>query len=332
MAKAKANSNTIDMPEVDETTLKKGKVSNDYSNLIQGAGGYNPLDEGVIERDYTKPKVAVTGTMPPIQEPSFERPTIEDFDTREVEDMPEETRETQPFDTYDLNDKEKKIACENIVDTFLGAYGLLHEWGYKFVSVSDEDITDYAMNGDIDLSIEYPLSTEKNITFKEFCDSYNDQAKDILSVDEEFVEDVRPRLIRIAMKHDMGMTDEAYCIYKFSVDIAQKGGAIYSFKKQMSLTIEHLATLTKDFKGNNPPSQQPPPSQQQPPPPEPPPQSQEIILTDDEEVVYSGESAIYMDDDEEIEKNTKGKRKTKTQEKDDLLPPNVDEIKEPEEN
>ena len=330
MAGKKNTSELVDTPPVKDADLKKGKVKNDYSGLIEGSGGYNPFGEEVVERDYTKPKVVAQEGMPPIAEPSFEPPSIEDFDSPNPEldaSEGEPSKGDNMFTTEDLPDKEKKIACENIVDTFLGAYGLLHEWGYKWVSVSEEQQTEHIMNGDIDPSLEYPLSSENNITFSEFCDSYNEQVKDILTVDDEFIEEVRPRLIRIAMTHDMGMTDVQFCIYKFSVDIAQKGGAIYSFKKQMNLVVDQVSKLTKEYQANNPmPPQSPPPPHNTPPeqsteqPPVTPPNGMDVELENQE---------IYLEPEEKPKK--KGKKAKPDSTEAELLPPDADQIKETEE-
>ena len=63
--------------------IEVGEVTQDYSTL---AGGYNPLAEKVIERDYTKTKQTLTSEqMGDIEEPIFEPPPINaggSFDSR----------------------------------------------------------------------------------------------------------------------------------------------------------------------------------------------------------------------------------------------------------
>ena len=259
-----ANKNTnIEDVQVEET-------NQDYSSLV---GGYNPFGEEVVERDYTKPKQTLTSEQrAPIEEPTFEPPPIggypEDSEITEDE-MPGVFDET----VSDLDDKDKQFAHENLVDTVLGGYEMLHTFARRWATLTEEKLIEKEKKGEIDLRMQIMVSPVQSLPLFEFVGNYNKQVEETLTVDEEFVEKVRPIMVRIAAKRGLGMTDEQNLMVMFGKDILEKGMQVVGFKKSLNNILQLTFEAYKQQQVNNfnaPPPQGPPP--QGPPPQGPPPQ------------------------------------------------------------
>ena len=139
---------------------------------------YNPFGESVVEREYATPKVA-SGVTDEITEPTFMPPSYEDIVAeREGGGIVEEN----PFDNpnpalNDLDSKDKKIACESLVDTCLDAYEQLHKYAQYVVKVDEDELMQKQTSGKIDLNEIIPV-TENGDTMSvgEFVGQYNQQS------------------------------------------------------------------------------------------------------------------------------------------------------------
>jgi len=245
-----------DAEEVTETPQADTTPPKSDSNIVgEGTfGDHNPFAENVVEREYSTPKVA-SGVVQDIDEPTFMPPTYEDV-LREQEggDMPQEDFSQSPFDNpnpalNDLDNKDKKIACESLVDTCLDAYEQLHKYAQYVVKVDEEELMQKQAQGKIDLEETIPV-TENGDTMSvgEFIGQFNQQSAEALKYDQEFGIKVRPAMIRVFMKKGWGMTDEQFLLYMFSKDIAVKVGIMYQLKKSINSTI---STLEKAHKRKN---------------------------------------------------------------------------------
>lgn len=216
------------------------------NNIGEGTyGDYNPFSESVVERDYSTPKTA-SGVVDDIDEPTFVPPSYEDI-VQEREQQNEQTWEQEnPFDNpnpamNDLSDRDKKIACESLVDTVLDAYEQLHKYAQFVVKVDEEELMRKQAEDKIDLTQEIPVTENGDtMTVGEFVGQFNQQSQDALKYDKEFGYKVRPAMIRVFMKRGWGMTDEQYLLYMFGKDIAVKVSIMYQLKKTINNTLDVL--------------------------------------------------------------------------------------------
>ena len=225
------------------------------SNVVGGGtfSDYNPFAESVVERDYSTPKVA-SGVVEDIDEPQFIPPSYEDIVSGGAEGEGVEPDDLgSPFDNpnpafNELENKDKKIACESLVDTALDAYEQLHKYAQFVVKVDEEELLQKHQAGKIDLNETIPVSENGDtMTISEFMGQYNQQGQEALSYDKEFGYKVRPAMVRVFMKKGWGMSDEQYLLYMFGKDIAVKVGIMYQLKKTINTTLE---TLEKAHKRN----------------------------------------------------------------------------------
>ena len=245
---------TETIPETEaEQEVETPKKSD--SNVVGGGtfSDYNPFAESVVERDYSTPKVA-SGVVEDIDEPQFIPPSYEDIVSGGAEGEGVEPDDLgSPFDNpnpafNELENKDKKIACESLVDTALDAYEQLHKYAQFVVKVDEEELLQKHQAGKIDLNETIPVSENGDtMTISEFMGQYNQQGQEALSYDKEFGYKVRPAMVRVFMKKGWGMSDEQYLLYMFGKDIAVKVGIMYQLKKTINTTLE---TLEKAHKRN----------------------------------------------------------------------------------
>lgn len=236
---------------MDEALNEIETPSQETSETLGTNGSYNPLMENVIERDYSTPQVAV-GDVADIDEPSFVPPSYDDI----IADRQQEQfqKEPSPFDNpnpayNELEDRDKKIATESLVDTCLDAYEQLHRYAEYVIKVDEDALMQKQAEGKIDLNIEMPVSENGDtMTLGEFIGQYNEQSSTAIKYDKEFGYKVRPAMIRVFMKRGWGMSDEQFLLYMFGKDIAVKVGIMYSLKKTINST---LATMEKIHKRQN---------------------------------------------------------------------------------
>ena len=317
--------------------IEVGEVTQDYSTL---AGGYNPLAEKVIERGYTKTKQTLTSEqMRDIEEPIFEPPPINTGGSLTADDIDTEDSNANVFEesVSDLDPEDKKFAHENLVDTVLGGYEMLHTFAKRWATLSEEKLIEKEKKGEIDLRMQVMVSPVQALSVFDFVNNYNKQVGEALTVEEDFVEKVRPIMIRVAEKRGLGMTDEQNLMVLFGKDILEKGMQVVSFKKSLSNILDLTYQNFKQQREANQFTQAPPP----PPPPQPaetPPPSFEGGIDQDgfeaetEPINLRGQ--MEREGDTEIEKEIIEEIKQSEEAPEDdikLIEPNADDIQEEEE-
>lgn len=285
----------VDDEIMGEMAEPKVSPKSDSSSVGEGTfNDYNPFSESVVERDYATPKPA-SGVIDEIEEPSFVPPSYEEIVQERAEQEALGQNEggggfDNPFDNpnpamNDLDNKDKKIACESLVDTVLDAYEQAHRYAQYIVKVDEESLMERQAQGKLDLSMQIPVTeTGDTMSVAEFVAQYNEQSANALQYDKEFGYKVRPAMIRVFMKRGWGMTDEQFLMYMFGKDIAVKVGIMYQLKKTINGTLD---TLEKAYRRQNPQTQPQTPRGSQPDVYEE--RRQSTIIEDD----YEDEDPIY---------------------------------------
>ncbi len=260
----------------------------DYSELST-PDNFNPFDEPVIQREYTKPKVSYDpNSIQTIPEPTYQQPNLDELQEDDYEDdKPASKKERpskpksgfgsdDPFVNNDLEDYSKKDADESasqMVDTFLEGYKVAHTFGQKYFTIGEEEIVKKAIKGELNPDMRIPISQTKTISVHEFIGEYNRQVTEVLVVEDEFVEKVRPVMIRVFSARGYGMTDEQYLMFAFGKDILQKGAQLYTFKKSLTQSLKMMTEMwNQQVQPQYNPSSPPPSEAGGPPPQGPPPQ------------------------------------------------------------
>lgn len=190
--------------------------------------GFSPLDEPVKERSYTKANIDASNLEADLEEPSFEAPSFDDF-----EDVSNDEPKTFNPAMETLDKKEQMYATEQMVDTVLDVYGKAHILANKATRIKEEKIATAMQEGEIDPSLRVPIDDMGNsLGLLEYIQEYNNQLSDAIKLEDEFVEKVRPPMIRVFQKKGLAMTDEQFLMVAFGTDIVTKGAMIFQLVRQ----------------------------------------------------------------------------------------------------
>ena len=238
---------------------------------------FNPLDEAVSEKEYTKHNVRVDPRdfQTDIPEPSFMPPPMMGGLTNEEKSAPKKPQEPFNPKMNDMSKKDKHDSAEKVADMIMTGY----KWANNFVDerllFNEKKLMKLQADGEVDLSIQIPFTPTTTLTGEELIQEFNDQTRGTIIVTQEFEDEVKPVLTRVLEKRGVGMSDEQYLIYLFGKDIAMKG---FMFSQQLSVKKDMLNMLkeaTQAMRGNfvaQPQPQtytaQPQPQTQSTPPPQ----------------------------------------------------------------
>tara|TARA_R110000796_G_scaffold19349_4_gene58199 strand:- start:1106 stop:2152 length:1047 start_codon:yes stop_codon:yes gene_type:complete len=263
MSKAQENDDIIENAEpITQENVSVEQNEDFYS-------GFSPLDEPVKERSYTKGNVDSKGLEAELEEPTFDAPNFSDFD--------EETKEPSTFNPAieNLDKKEQLYATEQMVDTVLDVYGKAHLLANRVTKIKEDKIAKAMEDGEIDPSLEVPIDNMGNsLGLMDYVQEYNSQLSDAIKLEDDFVEKVRPAMIRVFQKKGLAMTDEQFLGVAYGTDILTKGAMIFQLVKQNN----KLFSMWKEQSNFVPKSKPSKPSNSgstPPPPPTPTPQPTE---------------------------------------------------------
>lgn len=208
---------------------------------------FNPLQENVQQREYTKPKVQGGMDASPIEEPIFTPPSFEELDAQfsqqKEKPISNEPDSANPY-INNLDTKDQKNASKALVEAVLDGYTQLGKFGSKGVQIKIELIQQLMREGKIDSNLTVPVNG-RNIPVIEYVTAYNAELSEVFNVDDEFKDKVRPVMLRIFMERNIGMTDMQLLMYYFGTDIVTKISVGYSLIKQNGMLIQSMVDISK---------------------------------------------------------------------------------------
>ena len=226
---------------------------------------FNVLDEAVNEKTYSKANVTLSAEdlNSPIDEPSFSPPPMDEpKQPKESAESIREKKNPEPFnpEMKYLPKKEQNMAAEQMADMMFVGYGKLHDLANKGLQISPKKLTKLQNEGKINLNamINYEFGVE--IPARDFFAEYNEQMQNFFKLDQEFIDDVKPPLVRILQKKGIGMTDENYVIFRLVEDAGTKAFMFIQQKRQIADILKTIGTATTSEFAN--PAPPPPPFSQ----------------------------------------------------------------------
>jgi hypothetical protein len=203
----------------------------------------NPLDEVVNEKRYSQSNVNTEGVdfTKPIDEPVYEQPPFLNQNNTK-----KEAKKPDPInpEMNEMGKKEKELASSQAAKMIIQGYEWLHILANKGLKVSERKLNKMQANGEINLNAMIDYDYGKKIRAGEFFQEYNNQIDGILSVSEDFKEEVTPVLERVLAKRGIGMSDEQYLMYLFGKDIAGKTLIFIQQKAQVRQMIQSIKDST----------------------------------------------------------------------------------------
>lgn len=263
---------------------------------------FNPLADAPIKRDYSTPKIQ-EGLVGDIVEPTFHQPSFTSTPPPTPPSSgsgapsgsasPTPTPNSSAFNNPNpamnqLDDAEKKLACEQMVDAALDLYETAWALGGRVAQVSENKLQSLVNEGTLNPERRIPVE-DTSVSIFEFFQSYNEQVVEASKVDTQFKKKVRQPMIRVFSKRGWGMTDEQFLGIAFAKDSIMRGVSLFQMKKSINALIAQLAEENQPAESTKKQANNPPrPTQPPPPPPTytPPPPTQpspEIIVPEVDE-------------------------------------------------
>ncbi len=257
MAKATADKE-FNEPEENTSTVE-----------IKDTKDFSPFDEPINEKSYTKANVNMSEQerMQDIPEPVFAPPPLNadvksDNDTQQKAEPKPKPQTAEPLnpEMNTLSNKEKKAAGDHAANMILQGYSWIWNGINKKMLFSEKKMQKLSNDGEVDFNIQIPYDLEGHtISAAEFIEEYNKQQDGVLSVSQEFIDDVKPVLARVLAKRGIAMTDEQYLIFAFGKDALNKGVMVYSAIQTMNDMIKGMKDMTTAIKESGRPAPQPNP-------------------------------------------------------------------------
>jgi hypothetical protein len=289
---------------------------------------FNPLEENVVQRDYTRPNVQPVDVSP-IEEPVFQPPSLEELDNSFRQQLGEDDpsgsadprkvwgADTEPSSANpymeNLDKKEQKQASQAMVDAILDGYGSLKKWSNNLIKLDPKKIQKGIAEGEINPNMQIPIGGGRTVPLMKYVEIYNGEIADTISMSDEFKEKVSPVLLRVLMKRNIGMTDEQLLGYYVVSDLAVTGMQIFALRNQNNALINQIKESSMGVPSTPPPSNY---ASNPQPEPEPAPQPRQQPV---QEPVQ--EQKEYFEPEEAApRRNTKQSEFTQVEVLDDLQP------------
>ena len=219
----------------------------------------NPLDEAVNEKAYSRPNYNANteDLTKPIAEPSFAPPPIQ---KPQIEREDPRKREPINPELNNLPKKDKEMAASQMAKMIIQGYEWLHDLGNKGLKVSEKKLNKLQADGEMNLNAMIDYDYGKKMRAGDFFKEYNQQVDGILSVSDEFKEEVTPVLERVLAKRGVGMTDEQLLMFIVGKDVAAKTMIFLTQRQVLNSMIQSIKEATANQYQQAPPPQ-PQPSQ-----------------------------------------------------------------------
>jgi hypothetical protein len=277
------------------------------STAMPEVNSFNPLSETPIERDYATPRIQ-EGLVVDLEEPTFHQKSFDQIKSEQATPptssvggapvgMSNDPMMNPNPAMNQLDDAERRMASESMVDAVLDTYDTLCTLGSAVGKVKEQTVNQLISSGKIDKNRRIPVDEYGNtVSVIEFVQGYNEQVAQAVQPDPAFRKKVRPPMIRVFSKRGWGMTDEQFLLFAFGKDISVKAITLFSMKKGVNDILKRLVAENAE---NNSASTTPPPRPQSPPPPPPapapnyPPTSPNDIITPEVEEITDEEINYY---------------------------------------
>lgn len=201
---------------------------------------YNPLSDPINEKPYTKPNVTINpeelkGEIP---EPDFTPPPM---GSGEYEDEPPISKKEKPQqetkaprqerkpapqplnpEMEGANKSENRKSAKMLAEMSMQGYEMLHTLGNMAIPISQKQVNKMVEKG-VNLQTVVPYDeTGNTMTIGEFIEEYNDQNKQLLTVDQDFKDEVMPVLTQVYEKRGLGATPEQKLAFLVAKDLGVK--------------------------------------------------------------------------------------------------------------
>jgi hypothetical protein len=271
---------TIEQEEEFEETIKPKNKNEFKKEETMSENGFDPFEEPVIERDYTK------GVVDNVDESLYEDANVvEDFDADgnesfhnyQEEDIPQAEFNMNPEEDYsnddsdmlgdgggsskladgnlqDLSPAQKRKSAEKTADAMLGLYCKFVPAPFKqWASFKERKINELALKKEIDLDMEL----DGEMTIKDYIDNTNKQVESIFEVSEEQKNEIREPLIDVLLEQELALTPTQRLLLAVGGHLTTLGISAFQLAQNNKMALETFKQFQNDKIMSSQPFQQP---------------------------------------------------------------------------
>ena len=241
--------------------------------------GFNPFEQPVIERDYTK------GIVDNVDETLYEDAKVvedfdsntgsEDFESYEEDDIPQAEFNNNPEEDYmdesdmggntggssklaegnlqDLSPAQKRKSAEKTADAMLGLYCKFVPAPFKqWASFKERKINELSLKKEIDLEMEL----DGELTIKDYIDNHNKQVEAIFEVTEEQKNEIREPLIDVLLEQELALTPTQRLLMAVGGHLTTLGISAFQLAQNNKMALETFKQFQSDKIMSSQPYQQ----------------------------------------------------------------------------
>ena len=243
------------MSEVAEPVVTQEQPPQNYD--FNFGEDFTGMDQTVISRSYNHvPTNEYTGQDIPEPQVSSsidamlrrERGEDEASESAEAGGGSESTKETVVGNPAlnELGDKEKTLAAEQFADGILSAYEGAHAIAGNFVKMKEEKLVQKINDGEIDGEVKFPVDASGNeLNILEYAEVYNGSVDRAMTYDPEFNAKVKPPMVRLLKKNNIGLSDGQTIAVAFAQDAGMKVIQLVQLGQGQKMIIKSLQDWTR---------------------------------------------------------------------------------------
>jgi hypothetical protein len=251
----KENPPTIKVPEnvpIEET--------DNVATANANPADYDPLDNPVIEREYTK------GVQQPVNPEQIHQEIPENkvtpqAQTEKIDDKKDSTGQDKPKienkKAEDMSNSQKRREAEKAANTIMFHYCKYSPIPFKrWASFNEKKIEQMAMEDKINLNLKF--KTDKEFTVLEYVKDVNKQVEEMFSVDEETKKEIREPLIDVLMEQNLVLTPVQRLLIAVGSHLGTMAFKAWQLSAQNKQALDYFSKTYEELKKqNNPNNDQP---------------------------------------------------------------------------
>lgn len=169
-------------------------------------------------------------------------------------------------DDHEPTDAEAREGARRLADMVIEGYAWLKTQGYKFLNINQQSLEKKALKGKIDMDVlfvEIPVSATHSVSIAQILNDYTRNLQESFSINpetekcnlpDEWVNDVRPALIKLFVKKKWGASAEQYVLFKFGMDALQSFGHAIDLNRNMNYILKNYSRQLWDQRGGKNPA------------------------------------------------------------------------------
>lgn len=157
-------------------------------------------------------------------------------------------KEAEPFSNpglRDLSPDQKTTAARNLAKMMLYGYERANNFADSKLQISQAKLLKIRLAGKIDLQTIIPIDAETSVTFEQFIQTYNEQVKGTITVDQEWRDEVEPILVEVLSKYGHGLSPEQHLCGLLVTHVIQQGQKFIAQTQTLNSIMAYGLEMTR---------------------------------------------------------------------------------------